>query len=322
MQYSERTEITNVDDTGRPTMSWGAIIGGWLIATGIGSLMWVAGLALGFSGFDAYNVEAIAKGLGAGTAIWMLLTLVVALFLGGMFASWFDGRSDQTIGALHGITVWGLSIMASAFLVALGMAHVIHGGAAIIGGGVASANAPEMTGPGGPRGARSGPFYDALVGVQAQLRQGVTKPYSGQSAPTPAGTSVTTQSNPQPVQSDGAMSMSGVRPDRQVMAEVATALLLGKTENAKALLLANTSMTPAEVDQTLQTLAPQVEKYKAQVRAAADSAAHYTAMAMWTIFLGMLIAMVAAGIGGWLGAGHIHRVHHLRRYETTRSNPP
>jgi cell division protein FtsX len=109
------------------------------------------------------------------------------------------------------------------------------------------------------------------------------------------------------------------RMDREVMAEVATALLRGKPENARAVLLANTSMTPSEVDQTLQSLTPQVEKYKAQVQAAADSAAHYTAMAMWTIFLGMLIAMVAAAIGGWLGAGHIHRVHHLRRYETTRS---
>ena len=320
MQYSETPEVTNIDDVGRLKMSWGAVFGGWLIATGIGSLMWVAGLALGFSGFDAYNVEATAKGLGGGTAIWILLTLVVALFLGGMFASWFDGRSDQTVGALHGITVWGLSVMASALLVALGLAHVVHGGAAIIGGGAAAIGAPEMGGPGGPTRARSGPSYDALIGIQAQLRQGA-KPSTAQASSNPPSISGTTSNSTQVVQPDTAMGAPSARMDRQAMAEVAAALLRGKTENAKALLLANTSMTPGEVDQTLQALTPQVEKYRAQVQAAADSAAHYTAMAMWTIFLGMLIAMVAAGIGGWLGAGHIHRVHHLRRYEITRSKP-
>jgi hypothetical protein len=32
-----------------------------------------------------------------------------------------------------------------------------------------------------------------------------------------------------------------------------------------------------------------------------------------------LIALVAAAVGGWLGAGHIQRVYHLRRYESIDS---
>ena len=35
--------------------------------------------------------------------------LGVSLLLVGMFASWFVARQDQTVGALHDITVWGLS---------------------------------------------------------------------------------------------------------------------------------------------------------------------------------------------------------------------
>ena len=49
--------------------------------------------------------------------------------------------------------------------------------------------------------------------------------------------------------------------------------------------------------------------------------ARYTAAAMWIIFLSSLIALVAAAIGGWMGAGHIHRVYHLRRYETATAPP-
>jgi hypothetical protein len=58
------------------------------------------------------------------------------------------------------------------------------------------------------------------------------------------------------------------------------------------------------------------------VQAAADAASRYTAAAMWIIFLSSLIALVAAAIGGWMGAGHIHRVYHLRRYEKTAIAPP
>jgi len=105
------------------------------------------------------------------------------------------------------------------------------------------------------------------------------------------------------------------------MAAVAAALMKGNTENAKALLAANTSMSQADIDQTLQDLSAQVDKYKADVQAAADAAARYTATAMWIIFFSSLIALVAAAIGGWLGAGHVHRVYHLRRYETAIAPP-
>ena len=101
------------------------------------------------------------------------------------------------------------------------------------------------------------------------------------------------------------------------MAEVAGALMKGNPENAKALLAANTSLSESEIDQTLQSVATQVEKYKAGVQAAPDRAARYPATAMWIVFFSSFIALVAAAIGGWLGAGPIHRVYHLRRYETT-----
>ena len=182
MQHSESTAVAGVDVHGHPAMRWSAIFGGWLVATGIASLMYAGGLALGYTAFDPYNAEAAAKGIGMGTAAWIVLTWAVSLFLGGMFASWFDGRSDQTVGTLHGITVWGLSVTASGLLLASGLTPAVQGGAAIL------------------RGAA-------------------------------------------------------------------------------------------------------------------------TTQAMWVIFFSSLIGLVAAGLGGWTGAGHIHRVHHLRRYDTSAPRP-
>jgi len=150
---------------------------------------------------------------------------------------------------------------------------------------------------------------DATTGLQAQLTQLISQT-SAKSGAT-GGASAT---GGQPSAAD--VRRAAEQLDRPTMAAVAGALMKGDTENAKTLLAANTSLSQAEIDRTLQSVAAQVDKYKAEAQAAADRAAHYTSIAMWIVFVSSALAMVAAAVGGWLGAGNIHRVHHLRRFET------
>ena len=332
MEHVHNVTTTTLVEAEPVTMRWGAIIAGWLIAAAIASLMYVAGLAIGFSAFDPYNSTMTAKGIGMGTVAWMVLTWAVSLFLGGMFASWFVARQDQTVGALHGITVWGLSVVASGLLLTMGLTQFAHGGVALLKGGAAAGAAAVGAGmqPAGLQPmvahAQGGPMGDAVTGLQAQLTQRVAQTSArnapGASIVVPApGSPAQTTSAASAGSSAGQASAADVRQaagqlDRQTMAAVAAALINGNTDNAKALLAANTSMSQSEIDQTLQSLSAQVDKYKADVQSAADAAARYAASAMWIIFLSSLIALVAAAVGGWLGAGHIHRVHHLRRYES------
>ncbi|TMG98460.1 MAG: hypothetical protein E6H69_11745 [Betaproteobacteria bacterium] len=342
MEHFHTASTAVVESHSHATMRWSAIIGGWLVATGIASLMYVAGLAIGFTAFDPYNAAATAKGIGTGTAIWMVLTWAVSLFLGGMFASWFDGRADQTVGSLHGVAVWGLSIAASGLLLAVGLTQFVQGGAAILkGGAMVGATAAGMSAQ--PSRGVAGPMDDAIIGLQARVTQRVAQtnarnaPGSALVVPAPVAPATAAPATPAtappaagaaspaspPVAQPSAADVrrAADQLDRQTMAAVATALMKGNTENAKALLAANTSMSQADIDQTLQDLSAQVDKYKADVQAAADAAARYTATAMWIIFFSSLIALVAAAIGGWLGAGHVHRVYHLRRYETAIAPP-
>jgi len=334
MENIHASTTTVVDTHSHATMRWGAIVSGWLVATGIASLMYVAGLAIGFSAFDPYNAAATAKGIGMGTVAWIVLTWGVSLLLGGMFASWFDGRNDQTVGALHGVTVWGLSMAASGLLLAVGLTQFVQGGAAIVkGGAMVGAAAAGMAAPQMASRGQSGPMDDAVTGLQAQLTQRVAQttarnaPGSSLAVPATSATAPATASPAAgapaavPQASVGDVRRAADQLDRPTMAAVATALMKGNTENAKALLATNTSMSQADIDQTLQGLSAQIDKYKADVQAAADAAARYTASAMWIIFLSSLIALVAAAVGGWLGAGHIQRVHHLRRYATVTAPP-
>ena len=145
MAYVEERVATTLDNPYR--LAWGAIIAGWLVATGIAGLLYLGGLALGFSAFDAHEAGGNLKGIGIGSVIWMVVTWIVALFLGGMFASWFDGRADDTVGSMHGVTVWALSLTTTALWLALGFGQVLQSAPGMHGDtGPSMASAAQSTG--------------------------------------------------------------------------------------------------------------------------------------------------------------------------------
>lgn len=265
--------LTQAEVFDTPALNFKAILAGWFIATGIAALLYVAGLALGFSSFNAWDAADSAKGIGIGTAIWMVLTWVTALFLGGMFASWFDGRNDDTTGAVHGLTVWGVSMVATAIWLAFGLSQALtsHGAVANLHASTATAGS-----------AASGPVVPASVTV---LDANIAR----------------------------LLSANG-RHDRSLSTPVTAALIAGHDDTASALLAAENGATQADSAASLAQLAPEIQSATRDSKAAADAAAHYAAMTLWIAFISAFLALLAAALGGWLGASHVHRVYHLRRY--------
>ena len=280
MSYVPESSV-NIDKRNpHPTMKFRAVIAGWLVATGVAGLLYVAGLALGFSSFDAWNAAGSANGIGIGTAIWMIITWVAALFLGGMFASWFDGRNDDTMGALHGVTVWGLSVTMTALWLALGLGHSMSGHGGMMGMHADGDNA-RGSNPSAMAGGGAVSVLDANIAFQLTGRE------HGGSAP------------------------------------IVAALIANHDDTASALLAADTGTTQASAAQALQRLSPQIGLARAEAKMTADRTAHYLAMMLWIAFISSFLALLAAAIGGSLGASHIHRVYHLRKYPahpTTRLN--
>ncbi|OOG41365.1 hypothetical protein [Rhodanobacter sp. C05] len=271
MSYVPESSV-NIDKRNlHPSMKFRAVIAGWLIATGVAGLLYVAGLALGFSSFDAWNAAGSAKGIGIGTAIWMIITWVAALFLGGMFASWFDGRNDDTMGALHGVTVWGLSVTMTALWLALGLGHSMSGHGSMMGMHADGDNARGGN-PSAMAGGGAVAVLDANIAFQLTGRE------HGVSAP------------------------------------IVAALIANHDDTASALLAADTGTTQASAAQALQRLSPQIGLARAEAKMTADRTAHYLAMTLWVAFISSFLALLAAAIGGWLGASHIHHVYHLRKY--------
>jgi hypothetical protein len=301
-------------ETRRPLMTWTAIIGGWLVALGIAWLFYTMGLAVGFSAFDVSDVDAVARGVGIGTIVWIVLTWVVSLFVGGLFASWTDGRADQTVGTLHGVAVWGLAISVTVLLTALGAAGVLQGTGALLGGAVSKA-AP------GSVGSSRGVNEDSPIGHAAgllgvQIRRAVGSPNAMPSAAPEASaaranpTSATSSTQASPVNATAGLSQLDAAASRAIAAD----LLRGRNEDARSRLAAAAAVDPAQADAILKTVAPEADKAKAQLKETADQARRYVAAAMWAAFFSAIIGLIAAALGGWTGAGHIHRVHDGRRF--------
>jgi hypothetical protein len=273
-------QANSVDDR-FAAMSFRAIFAGWLVATGIAVLLYVGGLALGFSAFDAWNASASVKGIGIGTAIWLVLTWIVSLWLGGMFASWYAAHDDHTIGTLHGVSVWGLSVTAVFLFVAIGFGGSMHRGAGPMHGGASSSAGPGMAGP--------APGAQPLIG-------------DGSLAVLQADVQAHLNSH-----------------DRGAADNIVAALLAGHDDVASNLFAAGNGTTSADGARIVATIAADSQSAQLDAKRRADRIAHDAATALWIVFASVLLGLIAAALGGWAGARHIGRIYHLRTYTVPRA---
>ena len=113
-------------------ISWGSIWAG--VLTGMGTLLFLTtlGLAIGVSAIDPTNTDAGAVGMGA--VIWTGLSLLVALFVGGMAATRLGMVFDKAAGAFEGALVWVLSFLVILWLASSGVQLIASGLSGIFGG--------------------------------------------------------------------------------------------------------------------------------------------------------------------------------------------
>jgi hypothetical protein len=104
-------------------VSWGGVWAGFLLSVGISILLGALGLAIGVTVADVGPGEAgsTARGLGIGAGIWAFLTLVVALFFGGMVAARAGAVIERSTAMTQGALVWVLTILATTYIAASGI---------------------------------------------------------------------------------------------------------------------------------------------------------------------------------------------------------
>ena len=98
----------------RSRVSWGAIMAGAVVSIAVYLVMTLLGAAIGLSVRDG------TQSVGAGPAIWAVVTTAVSLFTGG----WVAARSvvGETTGeaVIHAVIMWGVVMAMIMWLVAAG----------------------------------------------------------------------------------------------------------------------------------------------------------------------------------------------------------
>jgi hypothetical protein len=142
-------------------LSWGAVFAGLVVALALQLVFTLLGTAIGLT---AITPGASARGFGIGAGIWMIVSLLVALYVGGLVTGHLAGVLTRGTGALHGILMWALSTILAVYLLASGISSVL-------GGAVRLASSAAVAGAGAvARGGELGRQADSAA--RATARQG------------------------------------------------------------------------------------------------------------------------------------------------------
>lgn len=272
-----------VTEVRSPTLvSWGAILAGWVVAAGISWLFYQLGGAIGLSVISPTTQQAgeIGRGVSIGAGVWILLTWLVSLFIGGWYAGRMSGRFGRYNGMMHGFAVWGFTAVVSVIVGFSGLANLVQGGVSLVqGAGSLGGQAVRAVGAGPSGGGMQSLGFEAEV--KRALAQGLAQ----------SGTMSQQEAN---------QALNQI--NAQTLAQISERLLRGDTEGAKNVIALNTSLSRQQVDSVVNNLQAQVPKYQQQAAEAAEKASGYTAGFLWVTFISTLLALGLAIWGGAIGA--------------------
>lgn len=290
-------------------VSWGAIFAGVVVALSVQLLLSILGMAIGFGVVDpAQDVDPLA-GIGVGAGIWLLVSTLIALFLGGWTAGRLAGIPLRTSALLHGVVVWGLGTLLTFWLMSSALGNLIGGTAQLVGNVLGAAGQGVAAAAGAAideadSGAPNGAADNALDRIRQQAR------------------ALLNRSNAGAVMQQGAQDILRTPGDagqdlEQIFERLRTNVTGTMSEDDRAaavdLLVTQAGMSRPEAEQTVANWEREIQQAKAQAQQAAQQAKQQALSATgqatdalasalwWTLFM-LVIGLVAAAIGGAAGA--------------------
>jgi hypothetical protein len=117
---------------------WGPILAGLVVAISTQLVLSGIGAAIGLTGVAASNTPGLDAGnVGAAVGIWSIISLLIALFLGGWITARSCGPMNRSTALLNGAILWATTLAISAWLVSSGVAGAF---------GVVASNAGDIIG--------------------------------------------------------------------------------------------------------------------------------------------------------------------------------
>ncbi|WP_205514049.1 hypothetical protein [Longitalea arenae] len=114
-------------------ISWAAVFAGVLIAVVIQITLSLLGIGIGLSTVDPKTEENPVQGLGIGTAIWYVVSSLIALFTGGWVAGRLSRTNQEFDGAIHGLLTWSIVSLLTLYFVTTAIGGILGGVGRLVG---------------------------------------------------------------------------------------------------------------------------------------------------------------------------------------------
>ena len=272
----------------RSRVSWGAVLAGAVVAVATTLLLSLLGAAMGAGSIHALDTTSTdVANYGTGAAIWEIINLALSMALGGYVAARLSGTHSHLDAELHGITMWGVAVLLGSVL----FAQAVSGLIGMVGQGAGSVVSHAV----GGAGAISG-VLPSEVNPQAMIDR-------LQQSPGNSGDPTT---------------MSREQISAEIAALVGRSVVNGSVSESDrnrlvALVAAQSGVTKEEAARRVTAMESDAKASLAQVeqkaRAAADEVARTTATAARALFTALVLGLLAALVGAWIGTRHKRVLH-------------
>jgi hypothetical protein len=272
----------------RSRISWGAVLAGAVVSVATTLLLSLLGAAMGAGSIHALNATATdLRNYGAGAAIWEIINLALSMAFGGYVAARLSGTHSHLDGELHGVTMWGVAALLGSVL----LTHAVGGLVGLVGPGVGSVVSRAVGGS------------DMISGL-------VPSEVSPQAAIDRLQQSLSNSGDP--------TTMSREQIGTEIAALVHNSLLNGSLPELDRTRLVN--LVAAQSGVTREEAAHRVARMESDAKArltqveqrareAADEVAQSTATAARALFTALVVGLLAALVGAWLGTRHKRVLH-------------
>ncbi len=260
-------------------LSWGAVFAGVVIAVAVQLVLGILGAGIGLTMVDPVEgTTPGAAGFGIGAGIFWLITTAIALGAGGYAAARVAGVHDRFDALVHGLVVWGVTLILTLYL----LTSVVGG---IIGGAFRTVGA--VAGAAGSTVGAAAPAAASVAGIDKQDVRSEAAAYLSDAPNDPA------QMTPEQAQTAIAKELpamarggaDGQQAEARVVDIVAAQRKISREQAQAQVTRAKQQFVQAK-DKTVET-----------AKVATDKAAGAAAGTSFMLVLALLIGAGAAGFG-------------------------
>jgi hypothetical protein len=274
----------------RSRMSWPAVFAGVTIAIAVQIVLGLLGTGIGMSLVDPVSGSTpSASGFGIGAGLWWVVSTIVALGAGSYAASRIAGLTERFDGFVHGLVIWGVTLIITLYLLSSAVGSIIGGTFRTI-GSVASVAGTSI--------GASAPTVAKAAGIDVQDQAAAYL----DAAPSDPALMTSQEAQKEVAKQLPAMAEGGAegnRAEARVVNIVAAQRKISRPEAAAQVTRAKQQFIAAKND-TVET-----------AKSAADTGASAAAGTSFTAVIALLLGAGAAGFAG--AAATRRRGHEVRR---------